>query len=87
MPGDIKLHKKLMHLTIFLISTLLLSACQKKFADYESPNEPYDREVICKRLSDLIKNYAGPYDYKDKNISRRELKRLFNDYQIYGCDK
>ncbi len=76
-----------MHSVITATSLLLLSACQKKFADYENPAEPYNREAICERLSDLVKDYSGPYDYKGKNISRRELKRLFNDYQIYGCDK
>jgi len=64
-----------------------LSACKEPLAEYEDPNLPYDRQRICTQLTDILHDYNGPGDHKNKPISRRELAKYYRDYKIYGCEK
>ena len=67
--------------------SVLLTACQEKFAEYEDPSKPYNRHEICDKLTEILKDYDSPNDYKNKPISRSELAKYYKDYKIYGCEK
>lgn len=68
-------------------ASVLLSACHQSLADYENPDQPYSRQQICHQLSEILRGYDGPHDYKTKPISRARLAKYYNDYKLYGCEK
>lgn len=69
------------------VISLLFAACKDKFAEYEDPSLPYNRQTICLKLSEILQEYDSPNDYKTKPISRSELAKYYKDYKIYGCEK
>jgi hypothetical protein len=76
-----------MRYALLLFISLILSACHELFDAYENPNQPYNRQQTCQALSELLREYDSPKDYKNKPISRARLAKYYNDYKLYGCEK
>ena len=66
---------------MFGLGGVLLSACST-LPDYERLDQPYDRLAICKRIENLLEEH-----HQSNNLSAASLKKLFDDYKMYGCDK
>lgn len=76
--------KKLIACLIIVIgASLLLFGCENQ-PEYMYDPDHYDREALCKYLTNRLKN--RDFTYPDQ-ITNPEQKRLVDMYNSHGCDK